>query len=267
MTAKGATLRFAANLSLLYPEHDFLGRYAAAAADGFKGVEMLFPYSWPKEELAGRLREHGLEQVLFNAPPGDMEQGDRGIASLPGRREEFRSGIERALEYAQALDCRRIHVMAGKHLPAEQARRQHDTYLENLDWAASRAATAGCTLLIEPINQRDMPGYFLRTQAQAHDIVQALGHPNVKVQMDLYHCQISEGDIETRLRLYLPTGRVGHMQIAGVPRRHEPDRGELNYAHVFGVLSELGYDGWIGCEYRPAGDTRAGLAWLRELLA
>ncbi|HLT99895.1 MAG TPA: 2-oxo-tetronate isomerase [Burkholderiaceae bacterium] len=266
MSTTGVALKFAANLSLLYPEHEFLDRYAAAAADGFMGVEMLFPYAWPKAELAARLKDHGLEQVLFNAPPGDAEKGERGTASLPGRTDEFRAGVEQALIYAEALGCRRIHVMAGISQGGEADTRQHATYLENLDWAARQAAAEGRNVLIEPINQRDMPGYFLKTQAQAHAIVQELGHDNLNVQMDLYHCQIAEGDIETRLRAYLPTGRVGHMQIAGVPHRHEPDLGELNYPHLFQVIQSLQYEGWIGCEYRPAGDTSSGLNWLRQAL-
>lgn len=267
MSTNGVALQFAANLSLLYPEHDFLDRYAAAAADGFKGVEMLFPYAWPKEELAARLQGNGLQQVLFNAPPGDMEKGERGMASLPGRQDDFRAGMEQALLYARALGCPRIHVMAGISAGKEAEAQQRDTYLENLDWAARQAAAEGRCVMIEPINQRDMPGYFLKTQAQAHAIVQELGHDNLQVQMDLYHCQIAEGDIETRLRAYLPTGRVGHMQIAGVPQRHEPDRGELNYPYIFRVMQELRYQGWIGCEYRPAEDTSAGLRWMREALA
>lgn len=256
-------LRFAANLSMLYQEHDFLERYAAAAADGFKGVEFLFPYVYSAQELAARLSEHGLEQALFNAPPGNWDAGERGLASLPARRDEFRSGMELALKYAEALNCKRIHVMAGMVANTAQRSRQEETYMENLDWAAAQAAVAGRTLLIEPINQRDMPGYFLRDQAHAHGVVDAIGRDNLKVQMDLYHCQVTEGDIEMRLRHYLPTGNVGHVQIAGVPRRQEPDSGELNYGHVFTVLRELRYDGWIGCEYRPAGQTSAGLGWLR----
>lgn len=252
--------RFAANLSMLYPEHAFLDRFAAAAHDGFAGVECLFPYAHAPAELAARLQAHGLQQVLFNAPPGDFERGERGQACLPGREDVFRRGIDQALTYAEALECPRIHVMAG--LVADGASRDmlHDTYLANLSWAAAQAVSAGRDLLIEPINTRDIPGYFLNTQAQAHAVVQAVGASNIKVQMDLYHCQIVEGDLASRIRQYLPG--VGHMQIAGVPHRHEPDLGEVNYPFLFSMLDELGYEGWIGCEYRPRGPTSAGLGWL-----
>ncbi|MFC4277810.1 2-oxo-tetronate isomerase [Achromobacter aloeverae] len=255
--------RFAANLSMMYTEHDFLDRFQAAADDGYDAVEFMFPYPWPASGIAARLRAAGLRQVLFNAPPGDYAAGERGLAGLPGRREDFRDSILRALEYAEELDCPRLHVMAGV-VPAGAARESvEDVYRENLAWAAAQAAPAGRDLLIEPINTRDMPGYFLNRQAQAHAMVEDVGAANLKVQMDLYHCQIVEGDLETRLRAYLPTGRVGHVQIAGVPRRQEPDTGEVNYPHLFGVLDELAYDGWIGCEYRPRAGTSAGLGWLR----
>jgi len=258
--------RFAANLSLLYPELDFLARFAAAARDGFQAVEYLFPYAWPAAELAARLQAHGLQQVLFNAPPGDWEAGERGLACLPGREAEFRAGFEQALDYAGALACPRIHVMAGlAPLGADPAVLQA-TYLNNLRWAAVQAAPQGVTVLIEPINLRDMPGYFLSQQAQAHAVVAEVGAPNLKVQMDLYHCQIMEGDVAMKLRQYLPGGRIGHLQIAGVPERHEPDTGELNYPYLFALLDELGYDGWVGCEYRPqrgsqASGTSDGLGW------
>ncbi|ARP80440.1 hydroxypyruvate isomerase [Bordetella genomosp. 8] len=255
-------LKFAANISLLYNEYGFLDRFQAAAQDGFKGVECLFPYAWPASELAVRLRDNGLTQALFNGPPGREDAGERGLACLPGREAEFREGIERALEYAEALSCPRIHVMAGL-APADGDRAHlRETYVHNLAWAAEAAAKGGRDVMIEPINTRDIPGYFLNRQADAHAVIDEVGAPNLKVQMDLYHCQIVEGDLEMRIRQYLPTGRVGHMQIAGVPARHEPDLGEINYPHLFRVLEELGYDGWIGCEYRPANGTRAGLGWL-----
>lgn len=258
--------RFAANLSLLYPELDFLDRFAAAARDGFQAVEYLFPYAWPKDVLAARLQAHGLQQVLFNAPPGDWDAGERGLACLPGREAGFRAGFEQALDYAVALHCPRLHVMAGlAPLGADPAALQA-TYLRNLRWAAAQAAPLGVTVLVEPINLRDMPGYFLSRQAQAHAVVAEVGAPNLKVQMDLYHCQIMEGDVAMKLRQYLPTGRIGHLQIAGVPERHEPDTGELNYPYLFALLDELGYDGWVGCEYRPqrgaqASGTSDGLGW------
>ena len=264
--------RFAANLSMLYNEHPFLDRFAAAAADGFTAVEYLFPYDFSAAELARQLADHGLQQVLFNAPPGDWNAGERGLASLPGRQAEFRAGLRRALDYAQTLNCPRIHVMAGL-VPAGADRAElQRTYEDNLAWAAQQAQAAGRTLLIEPINPRDIPGFFLNRQDEAHRIVQAIGSPHLKVQMDLYHCQIVEGDVAMKLRQYLPTGRVGHIQIAGVPQRHEPDLGELHHPYLFEVIDELsaacGWDGWVGCEYRPArgtspGATSQGLGWLR----
>jgi hydroxypyruvate isomerase len=264
--------RFAANLSMLYNEHPFLDRFAAAAADGFTAVEYLFPYDFSAAELARQLADHGLQQVLFNAPPGDWNAGERGLASLPGRQAEFRAGLQRALDYAQTLNCPRIHVMAGL-VPAGADRAElQRTYEDNLAWAAQQAQAAGRTLLIEPINPRDIPGFFLNRQDEAHRIVQAIGSPHLKVQMDLYHCQIVEGDVAMKLRQYLPTGRVGHIQIAGVPQRHEPDLGELHHPYLFEVIDELsaacGWDGWVGCEYRPArgtapGATSQGLGWLR----
>ena len=263
--------RFAANLSLLYPEHDFLDRFAAAAADGFKAVEYLFPYAYPAGELAARLRGHGLEQVLFNGPPGDWERGERGLACLPGREAEFHSGIAIALECAAALGCPRIHVMAGSVPSGVDRETLHRTYARNIRWAAEQAARQGVDILIEPINTRDIPGYFLNRQDEAHRLVAEAALPNLKVQMDLYHCQIVEGDLASKVRAYVPTGRVGHVQIAGVPERNEPDVGELHYAYLFAVLDECGYAGWIGCEYRPRrgsqpGGTSAGLGWLRPYL-
>ncbi|MBY0409482.1 MAG: hydroxypyruvate isomerase family protein [Burkholderiaceae bacterium] len=265
--------RFAANLSMLYPEVDFLDRFAAAAADGFDAVEYLFPYDYAPDALFDLLRTHGLAQVLFNAPPGDWAAGERGLACLPGREQEFRDGLDKALAYAKALQCPRIHVMAGlvpAHLDPVQVRA---TYVANLAWAAQRAAAQGCDILMEPINPRDMPGFFLSRQDQAHAIVQEIGAPNLKVQMDLYHLQIVEGDVATKLRHYLPTGRVGHLQIAGVPQRHEPNTGEINYTYLFEVIDEVsqacGWQGWVGCEYRPRlgsqpSGTSIGLQWLRN---
>ncbi|MEV6127578.1 2-oxo-tetronate isomerase [Streptomyces violaceusniger] len=253
--------RFAANLSMMYTEHDFLDRFAAASADGFEAVEYLFPYAYDATELRRRLDDHGLRQVLFNAPPGAWESGERGLAALPGREAEVRSGIERALEYAAELGCPRVHMMAGLVGPAQDPAGHRDTYLANLARAAERAAAAGVDILIEPINGRDMPGYFLSRQSAAHAVVREVGAPNLKVQLDLYHCQIVEGDLTTTLRRDLPTGRVGHLQIAGVPDRHEPDRGELDIRHLFGVIDDLGFDGWIGCEYNPRAGTSEGLGW------
>ncbi|AUA56156.1 hydroxypyruvate isomerase [Achromobacter spanius] len=255
-------LKFAANLSMMYQEYAFLDRYAAAASDGFLGVECMFPYAEPAAFVRERMDAVGVSQVLFNAPPGVTSRGERGLAALPGRQAEFQAGVEQALAYATTLSCSNVHVMAGLAPDGVPREALLDCYRENLDWAARQARSAGVTLLIEPINTRDIPGYILNRQVEAHAIVQAVNAPNLKVQMDLYHCQIVEGDVTTKLREYLPTGRVGHLQIAGVPLRQEPDRGELDYGWVFSVLRELHYTGWIGCEYRPASDTSSGLRWL-----
>jgi hydroxypyruvate isomerase len=254
-------LHFAANLSMMYTEHPFLDRFAAAAADGFRAVEFLFPYEHTPEEIASRLREHGLAQALFNLPPGDFAGGERGIAALPGRQAEFAAAVETALAYAETTGCKRLHAMAGLVPEGADRAAMHSTYVENLRLAAARFAPYGITLLIEPINTRDIPGYFLNHQQAAHDIVSEVGAPNLKVQMDLYHCQVVEGDLVRKIERWLPG--VGHFQIAGVPQRHEPDEGEVNYAHLFEVLETLGWDGHIGCEYRPRAGTSEGLGWLR----
>ncbi len=234
--------RFAANLSMLYPEHAFLERFAAAAADGFDAVEYPFPTNDSAQVLKQHLSENGLVQALFNAPPGDWAAGERGIATLPGRESEFRAGFDRALEYAAVLGNTRIHAMAGL-LPSEQHReRHHAVYLENLAYATAQARQAGVTVLLEPINTRDMPGFFLNRQDQAHAICKEVGASNLKVQFDCYHCQIVEGDLA--VKLLRDINGIGHIQIAGVPDRHEPNLGELNYPYLFELIDELGYDGW-----------------------
>lgn len=254
--------RFAANLSMLYPQHEFLDRFAAAAADGFEAVEFLFPYDYSANELKQRLSDNGLVQALFNAPPGDWAAGERGIATLPGREDEFRSGFDRALEYAAVLGNTRVHVMAGLLAAESDRARHHGVYLQNLAYAADQAGKAGITVLLEPINTRDMPGFFLNRQDQAQAICKEVGATNLKVQFDCYHCQIVEGDLATTLRRDFDC--IGHIQIAGVPDRHEPDQGEVNYPYLFELMDHLGYDGWVGCEYRPKGDTSTGLQWLRD---
>ncbi len=256
--------QFAANLSFLYNEHAFMDRFAAAAADGFRAVEFLFPYAHDRLEVAQRLADLGLKQVLFNAPPGDFDAGERGIACLPGRQADFRRAwLEQALPYAQALRCPRVHVMAGLVPAGSDRPALHATYVANLAWAAQQAAAVAVDVLIEPINPRDMPGYFLNRQEQAHAIRAEVGAPNLKVQMDLYHCQIVEGDVAMKLRQYLPAGGVGHLQIAGVPERHEPSMGELHYPYLLALIDALGYRGHIGCEYRPQSSTSAGLGWFQ----
>lgn len=263
---------FAANLSFLYAEHEPLDRIAAAAADGFSAVELLFPYDLPTDELKLRLAASDVRLVLINAPPGDFQHGERGLACLPGREDEFRRGFaEQALPYARKLNCQRIHVMAGL-MPAGADRNQLlDVYRANLAWAAAQCFGDGIAVLIEPINPRDMPGYLISRQAEAHQIAAEVGAENLKVQFDLYHAQIVEGDLTTKIRHYLSgdqIGSVGHFQIAGVPERHEPDGGEVAYDHLFALLDELGWDGYVGCEYHPRqagpGGTTAGLEWLRR---
>ena len=259
--------RFAANLSFLFNEVPFVERFGEAAHAGFRAVEFAFAYEYRIEELAAQQRAHRLDVVLINAPPGDWAAGDRGLASLPGREHEFAAGVANALQYAKALACPRIHVMAGiapEGVDAAERERRLRTYVRNLRYACTEAAAHGVTILIEPINPRDVPGYLLTHQAQAHAIRSEIGAPNLKVQMDLYHAQIVEGDLSEKLRRHLP--HIGHIQIAGVPGRHEPDVGEVNYAYLFKLLDELRYDGWIGCEYRPAKGTTAGLTWLYRLL-
>jgi hydroxypyruvate isomerase len=256
--------RFAANLSMMYNEHGFLDRFDAAAKDGFKAVEFLFPFDFPAAEIKARLDANGLTQALFNAPPGDWAAGERGIASLPGREEEFRRGIDRALEYAAVLGNRKLHVMAGLIRPDESHAAHRETYLKNLAHAAGKAASAGVMIVIEPINTRDIPGFFLNRQDVAQAICAEVGAPNLKVQFDLYHCQIVEGDLAVKLKRDI--AGIGHIQVAGVPERHEPDLGEVNYPYLFDLIDTLGYDGWIGCEYRPRAGTSEGLGWVKPYL-
>ncbi len=251
--------RFAANLSMMFQEVPFLERFGRAAAAGFAGVEFLFPYEHPKDAIAGELKRHGLTQALFNMPPGDWAKGERGLSSLPGREGEFHKGVETALAYAEATGCRTVHCMAGM-LPDGVHREERELlYIDNLKRAAKACAAAGITLVIEPINTRDMPGYLLNFQGDGRRIIEAVGEPNLKLQLDLYHCQIMEGDLAKHIEAFLDI--TGHIQVAGVPERHEPDTGEINYPYLFDLLDAKGYSGWIGCEYRPAGQTEAGLGW------
>jgi len=244
---------------MMFNEVPFLDRFEAAARAGFEAVEFLFPYDHPPEELAARLRAFGLKNVLFNMPPGDWAAGERGIGALPGREREFREGVARALRYAEALGTPSLHAMSGV-VPAGADRARHrGTYVENLRHAVRETAARGITLLMEPINPRDIPGYFLNTQAEAHALREEVGEERLAVQMDLYHAQIVEGDVTTKLRRWVR--HVGHVQIAGVPERNEPDTGELDHRYLFRLLDELGYGGWVGCEYRPARGTAEGLGW------
>jgi hydroxypyruvate isomerase len=262
--------RFAANLTMMYQEHDFLDRFAAAAKDGFTAVEYLFPYEYPAGTLAARLKENGLKQVLFNAPPGNWQAGERGCAALPGREEEFHRDFLRALDYAQTLGCPRIHAMAGMVPTGGDRARMREIFVSNLAWAAHEAQAHGVDVLIEPIAQRNIPGYFLNFQEEAHAIAAETGAANLKILMDLFHCQVAEGDLVMKMRKYITDPkktRVGHFQIAGVPERHEPDSGEVRYEYIFDAMDQLGYEGWVGCEYLPRAVTSAGLGWFRKYAA
>jgi hydroxypyruvate isomerase len=257
--------RFAANLSWLFTEHPFADRFAHAARAGFRAIECLFPYELPAEIMAASLARHGLEPVLINLPPGDFAAGERGLAALPGREAEFEQSLVTGLAYAQRIGCPRVHVMAGLVPEDLVPARVRACFVANLRRAVERAADLGITVLIEPINPRDMPGYGLTHPDQALDLILEIGVPALRLQLDLYHCQIVAGDLERRIEAALPW--IGHVQIAAVPDRGEPDGGEIHYPHLFGVLDRLGYGGWVGCEYRPRGRTEAGLGWLAPWLS
>ncbi len=246
--------RFAANLNWLYTELPFLDRFEAAARDGFDAVECMSPYEHEPVTVVARLQAHGLRMVLINAPAGDWIGGERGLACLAGREGDFRASIATALRYSRALGNPRIHVLSG--LGAD-----NDVYRANLRWAAKEAGEI--ELCIEPINTRDMPGYLLTHQRQALDLIAAIGAPNLKLQFDAYHCQVTEGDVGTRLRLAHQLGVLGHVQIAGAPARQEPDQGELRVDYLLSLLDELGYAGHVGLEYRPRAGTSEGLSWLK----
>ena len=254
--------KFSAHLTQLFTDVPFRDRFARAAHAGFRACEFRSPFDTPAQDIAAWLADAGLANVLFNLPAGDWDRGERGIASLPGRQAEFREGVDRALEYASVLGTPMLHAMAGLANPRLPVEAQRSTFVDNLRWAARRLAAHGRTLLIEPINRRDVPGYFLAHQAEAHAIRRDVGEPNVKVQLDFYHAQVQEGNLSALLREHLP--HVGHIQVAGVPGRHEPDGGEINYPYVFDLLDAIGYPGWVGCEYVPRGRTEDGLAWLRR---
>ncbi|KMO15148.1 2-oxo-tetronate isomerase [Methylobacterium indicum] len=249
--------RFAANLTLMFTEVPFLDRFAQAAEAGFEAVEFLFPYEHPPEAIGERLTTHGLTQALFNLPPGDWAAGERGLAALPDRFEELKAGVETALAYACATGVKRLHLMAG--MADRSDSRAQDSYRRAVAWTAERVGREGLDLVLEPINARNMPGYFLNDFDDAADLIRALALPNLKLQFDLYHCQILHGDVTMRLRALMPM--VGHVQTASVPERHEPGSGEMNDAFLFAELDRLGYDGFIGCEYNPRAGTREGLGW------
>lgn len=252
--------RFAANLSMLFTELPFLERFEAASKAGFDAVEYLFPYDYPVEEIKQRLDAHNLDQVLFNAPPGDWAAGERGLACLPGREEEFARGIEQAIAYARVLGNRLIHVMAGVVTEEVTLEAATACYINNLRYAARQAAKGGLRVMIEPINNRDMPGYLVNYPDQGRALIDAIGEGNVGLQLDLYHCQMMQGRVtETIMELF---DVIEHVQLAGVPGRHEPDVGEMNYPYILGQLDSLGYSGALGCEYNPQGETLDGLKWM-----
>lgn len=254
-------LRFCANLSFLFTEQPFPERFAAAAAAGFKGVEYLFPYDWPAAQLAGWLEAAGLSQVLFNLPAGDWAAGERGLACHPGREAEFAASLALALEYAEVLGCRRLHALAGLRPAGVPEVELEAVFLHNMAHAAESCARQGVTLLIEPINSRvDMPGYWLDTPAKAFALQQKLNHAQLLVQLDLYHAQIMAGDLSRILEQHLH--QIGHIQVADNPGRHEPGTGEIHYPYLLQRLEALGYQGWIGCEYKPERDTLSSLDWL-----
>lgn len=255
--------KFAANLTMLYNEVDFMDRFKAAADDGFKGVEYLFPYAYPAADLAAKLKEFGLTQVLHNLPAGDWAAGERGIAVDPSRVEEFKKGVDTAIEYAKVLGTERINCLAGK-IPAGVSKEQaHATFVSNLKYAADKLKAAGIPLLIEPINTFDIPGFFLNYTAQAAAIIDEVGSDNLFIQYDIYHAQRMEGELANTIKANLP--RIAHIQLADNPGRNEPGTGEINYPFLFKYIDGTGFDGWIGCEYKPAGNTSAGLGW-REAL-
>jgi len=251
--------KLAANLSWIYQEVPFLQRFGAAAAHGFKAVEILFPYEAPAADIAAELKKHKLTQALFNLPPGDASKGERGLAALPGREAEFAAALEKALDYAQVLECRTLHVMSGMIAPGADTKAMHRTFVSNLKKVCDRTAKSGITIVLEPINHRDIPGYFTNTADQVKAIIDEVGAPHLRLQLDLYHLQVTEGDLQKRTERLFPI--TSHVQIAGNPDRNEPDIGEVNHLYLLDVLDRLGYDGYVGLEYKPKTTTGAGLGW------
>jgi len=252
--------RFAANLSMLFTEVDFPERFAMARAAGFVGVEYLFPYAYPKDLLGQMLSDNQLTQVLFNLPPGDWAAGERGIACLPDRVEEFRAGVDQAIDYAGALGCRRVNCLAGLKPATLSEDIAWQTLEDNVTWAAGKLAEQDITLCLEAINSRvDMPGFLLDTSGKVLALIEAVDADNVRLQYDLYHMQIMEGDLVRSMECLLPW--IGHIQFADNPGRHEPGTGEINFSNVFAAIDRMGYEGWVGAEYRPTGATGASLGW------
>jgi len=249
--------KFAANLSMMFCEWPFLDRFAAAADAGFEAVEFQFPYAFPADEIAARVAPAGVKIVMFNLPPGDMAKGDRGLAAVPERVDEFRASVDLALDYAQTLGVDRLHLMAGNGDPSDA--RAGAAYRDAIRYALDRLGPAGVTVLLEPINRRDFPGYYLSDFDAAERIIGDFATPRLRLQYDIYHRQILRGDVLSGLEALLST--IGHVQVASVPLRQEPGSGEVNDALVFARLDALGYGGYVGCEYRPAAGTLEGLDW------
>ena len=257
-------VKLAANLSMMFTEVEMLDRFDAAANTGFKGVEYLFPYDFPAEQIKERLEKNGLKQVLFDLPAGDWDGGDRGLAALPDRVEEFRDGVGMAVEYAKTLDCGQLTCLAGIPPAGTDPEVATQTLIDNMAFAAPLVADAGAKLLLEPINPRDIPGYFITTSSQGISVLDAVGHENAWLQYDIYHMQIMEGDLAPTIERL--KNRIPHFQLADNPGRNEPGTGEINYPWLFSFIDGLEYDGWIGCEYKPAGVTEDGLGWAAGLL-
>lgn len=254
--------RFAANLSMMFTEHPFLDRFDAAAAAGFTAVEFLFPYDHPPEVIAECLQRNDLQQVLFNLPPGDWDAGEKGFSARPDKFDELRQSIHTALPYVKATGVRRLHLMAG--LADRRDPKAVAAFRRSVEWASDFFGDQGIDVMLEPINKRDVPGYFLNDFDFARDLIADMKIPNVGLQFDIYHCQIMHGDVTMRLRDMLPW--IGHIQIASVPSRHEPGE-ELNYPFLFAELDRLGYEHYVGCEYRPAAGTVEGLGWFAPYAA
>jgi hydroxypyruvate isomerase len=252
--------RFAANLSMLFTEVPFLDRFERAAHAGFQAVEFMFPYPYSAADILGRMQEHRLQLVLHNLPAGDWDAGERGIACIPGREREFRNGVGQAIEYARVLGVPQLNCLVGKTPAGADAGRVHATLVENLRYAALQLADAGLKLLVEPVNSYDIPGFHLNRSAQTLALLDEVGAPNLFLQYDIYHMQRMEGELAATLTRQLP--RIAHIQLADNPGRNEPGTGEINYPFLFAHLDRIGYSGWIGCEYKPAGRTEDGLAWI-----
>ena len=253
-------LKFSANLTMLFNEVDFLARFERAARAGFRGVEYLFPYEWEKDELKERLDKNGLEQVLHNLPAGDWASGERGIACLPGREAEFQEGVGLAIEYARALGCSRLNCLVGLTPEGVSPEKVHQTLIDNLRLATVALEKEGIRLLIEPLNDRDIPGFYLVHTREALQLLEEVNHPNLWLQYDIYHMQIMEGNLTKIILDNLP--RIAHMQLADNPGRHEPGTGEINFTNLFRAIDQAGYEGWLGCEYKPSGVTEDGLKWI-----